>query len=65
MKFKEFIEVKTLVSKGNVKKGEVGIIIDAMEEPKEGYFVEFCNDTDYEPWAIETYFPEELEEYKK
>lgn len=65
MKFKEFIKVRTLVKKGNVNKGEIGIIIDAMSEPKEGYFVEFCNDVDYEPWAIETYFPEELEEIKK
>lgn len=64
MKFKEFIEVKTLVTKGNVKKGEIGTIIDALSNP-EGYIVEFCNDVDYAPWAIETYDPDELEEIKK
>lgn len=64
MKFKEFIEVKTLVSKGNVKKGEIGTIIDVLDDP-ESYIVEFCNDVDYAPWAIETYDANELEEIKK
>lgn len=59
MKFKAFIKVKTLVKKGNVNPGEIGTIIDVLEDP-EGYIVEFCNDTDYEPWAIETYRPGEI-----
>jgi len=60
MKFKEFVKVKTLVKKGNVEAGEIGTVIDILEDP-EGYIVEFCNDTDYAPWAIETYHPNELE----
>ena len=65
MKFKEFIDVKTLVKKGNVEKGEIGTIIDALSNPWEGYIVEFCNDVDYAPWGMETYYPYELEEVKK
>ena len=65
MKFKEFIEVKTLVEKVNVHIGEIGTIICALNHPREGYIVEFCNDTDYTPWATETYVPDEIEEIKK
>ncbi|MCQ2815498.1 MAG: hypothetical protein MJ227_04460 [Bacilli bacterium] len=61
MKFNEFVKVKTLVKKNNVEIGEVGIIIDALDKPTEGYIVEFCNDEDYEPWATETYYPNEIE----
>lgn len=60
MKFKEFDEVRTLVKKGDVEPGSLGTIIDVLEHP-EGYIVEFCNDTDYEPWATETYHPDEIE----
>ncbi len=63
MKFKEFIEVKTLVKKGKVEVGQIGTIISILENP-EGYIVEFCNVTDYEPWAIETYHPSEIEPIK-
>ena len=65
MKFKEFIEVKTLVKKGDVDVGEIGTIICALNHPREGYIVEFCNDTDYTPWATETYEKDEIEEAKK
>ncbi len=65
MKFKEFIDVRTLVKKGNVEIGEIGTIIDALNYPHEGYIVEFCNEEDYVPWATETYYPDELEEIKK
>ncbi|HBF67793.1 MAG TPA: hypothetical protein DDW20_00515 [Firmicutes bacterium] len=61
MKFKIFEEVKTLVKKGNVEAGEVGLIIDVLSSPREGYIVEFCNDNDYSPWAIVTYYSHELE----
>lgn len=61
MKFKEFIEVKTLIKKGNVDVGEIGIIIDALDDPDVGYIVEFCNDTDYAPWATESYGHDEIE----
>ena len=60
MKFKEFIKVKTLVKKGKVEIGEVGIIIDVLENP-EGYIVEFSDDNDYEPKAVETYHPNEID----
>lgn len=60
MKYKEFIKVKTLVKKGKVNIGEIGTIIHVFDNP-EGYIVEFCNNTDYEPWALETYYPNEIE----
>lgn len=63
MKFKEFNKVKTLLKKGKVEVGQIGTIIDVLENP-EGYIVEFCNDVDYEPWAVETYHPNELENIK-
>ena len=47
-----------------LKKGEIVTIINALSNP-EGYIVEFCDDADYAPWAIETYDPSELEEIKK
>ncbi len=65
MKFKEFTDVRTLFKKNNIEKGEIGIIIDALEKPHEGYIVEFCNSQDYAPWATETYYPDELEEIKR
>ena len=64
MKFKEFFEVKTLVKKENVEIGQIGTIIHVLTNP-EGYIVEFCNDTDYAPWAMETYKPSEIEAVKK
>ena len=63
MKYKEFIEVKTLVKKGKVEARQIGTIISILENP-EGYIVEFCHDTDYEPWAIETYHSSEIEPIK-
>ena len=63
MKFKEFEDVRTLVKKGDVEAGRLGTIIDVLENP-EGYIVEFCNDTDFEPWATETYHPNEIETAK-
>lgn len=66
MKFKEFIEVKTLVDKGEIKKGSIGTIIHIHDEP-EGYEVEFYDKEkeEYGPWAIEAYFPQEIEIIKK
>ncbi len=60
MKFKEFEIVRTLVKKENVEARSQGTIVDVLENP-EGYIVEFCNDTDYEPWATQTYRPDEIE----
>jgi len=59
MKFKDNQEVITLVDKGNVKKGSIGVIACVFDNP-EGYDVEFSNETDYEPWGYETYLPSEL-----
>ena len=42
MKYKEFIEVKTLVKKGKVEARQIGTIISILENP-EGYIVEFCH----------------------
>ena len=42
---------------------QIGTIISILENP-EGYIVEFCHDTDYESWAIETYHPSEIEPIK-
>lgn len=63
MKLKEFEDVRTLVKKGDVEAGSLGTIIDVLENP-EGYIVEFCNDTDFEPWATEAYHPGEIEKAK-
>ena len=65
MKFKEYTYVRTLVDRGNVKAGEIGYIIDVLNNPCEGYILEFSQDGGYEPWALETYDPDELEEIKK
>ena len=64
MKFEEYSDVRTLVKKGKVKAGEIGTIIEVFDKPCEGYMVEFCNDEDYAPWAIETYDADELEKVK-
>lgn len=61
MKFNIFEKVKTLVKKNDVEAGVVGLIIDVLNDPREGYIVEFCNDEDYSPWATETYYPNELD----
>lgn len=63
MRFKEFEDVRTLVKKGNVEAGSLGTVIDVLENP-EGYILEFCNNTDFEPWATETYHPNEIESAK-
>ncbi len=63
MRFKEFEDVRTLIRKGNVEAGSLGTIIDVLENP-EGYIVEFCNNADSEPWATETYHPDEIETAK-
>ena len=65
MKFKEYTYVRTLVDRENVKAGEIGYIIDVLNNPCEGYTLEFSQDGGYEPWALETYDPSELEEIKK
>ncbi len=64
MKFNGYVDVKTLVKKGNVNAGEIGTIVHIFTDPCEGYIVEFCNDEDYAPWGMETYQPYELEEIK-
>lgn len=65
MKFKKYTYVRTLVKKENVNIGEIGYIIDVLNNPCEGYILEFSKDGGYEPWAIETYDSSELEEIKK
>ena len=60
MKFKEFEDVSILVKKGDVEAGSLGTIINVLENP-EGYIVEFCNDTDFEPLATESYHSNEIE----
>lgn len=64
-KFKEFIKVKTLVDKGNIKKGTIGIIIDIYDYPCEGYEVEFGEKIDCSDIDFQSYSKDELEEIKE
>ena len=60
MKLKESENVRTLVKKENIEPRTHGTIIDVLENP-EGYIVDFCNNTDFEPWVTETYHPDKIE----
>lgn len=64
MKFRECDTVRILKDYGdNVKKGEIGAILVAFEEPVEAYEVEFLDAEGY-PKAQCTLLPDDLEEDK-
>lgn len=63
-KFRTFTTVRTLIEKNNIEKGEIGIIIDVLDSPCEGYIVDF-NETEKHSYDYEIYDPSELEEVKK
>ena len=61
MKFKNNDKVITLVKKGNVEKGSIGLVVCDFTELNEAYDVEFWYDADSTPYGYETYLPTELE----
>ena len=51
MKFKNNDKVITLVKKGNVEKGSIGLVVCDFTEPNEAYDVEFWYDADSTPYG--------------
>lgn len=61
MKFKEFDTVKVIKNcVGNIKKGDIGVILIVFDKPNEAYEVEFLDVNGYHKSQY-TFLPGDLE----